>query len=52
MVVQVAYSGRRVAWLPEYVSNVSTHPSGRAWAGGVIGYVCMFTLEGNASPTS
>jgi WD40 repeat protein len=35
-----------IAWLPLALQGIVTHPPGRTWAGGVRGYVCLFTLEG------
>ena len=34
------------------IAHLCTHPSGRIWANSVGSYLCLFTLEGNASPTS
>jgi WD40 repeat protein len=46
-VVEEVANGRPLAWLPFTPQQLSTHPLGRTWAGGVGSYVCLFTLEGN-----
>jgi WD40 repeat protein len=43
---------RELGWLPGNVRNIARHPSAQVWAGFQGDYVCMFTLEGNVSPTS
>jgi hypothetical protein len=45
-VVQHATSLQPLAWLPEALAHLCTHPFGRIWAGGVGNYLCLFTLEG------
>jgi WD40 repeat protein len=49
--IKMADTQRSVAWLEEVVHSVATHPSGRAWAGRVNHWLCLFALEGDARTT-
>lgn len=40
-------SQKRVAWLPDEMTGVKSHPSGRVWAGYFGSYVCIMSLEGD-----
>jgi hypothetical protein len=44
-----AATGKAVAWLPEALFDITTHPTGRIWAGKVGKYLVLFTLEGDPS---
>jgi WD40 repeat protein len=50
--IEVASIGEPLAWLAGGLQDVAAHPSGRTWAGSSGKYLCLFTLEGEASPTS
>jgi WD40 repeat protein len=50
-VIKAVATRQPLAWFPEAVSDLATHPSGRTWAGGVGDYLCLFTLEGGAAAT-
>jgi WD40 repeat protein len=45
-VVEEAATGRAVAWLPDMVFGLMTHPAGRCWAGVSGSHLYLFTLEG------
>jgi WD40 repeat protein len=45
-IVLEAASQQPLAWFPESIAHLCTHPSGRIWAGCVGSYLCLFTLEG------
>jgi len=45
-VVHETTSLRPIAWFPEAIAHLSTHSSGRIWAGSLGSYLCLFTLEG------
>jgi len=49
MVIEDAATREAVAWFPATLDHTSTHPSGRAWAGSVVNYVAIITLEGETS---
>ena len=51
-VVERADSGKSVAWFPENLKSIATHPSGRTWAGAVASYLCLFTLECGEMPAA
>lgn len=44
-------SGPPIAWFPETIGHITTHPNGRCWADTIGNYLCLFTLE-NALPPS
>jgi len=35
-----------LAWFPDRIANLYTHPSDRIWAGSVESCLSLFTLEG------
>jgi WD40 repeat protein len=45
-VVERPDSGRTLAWFPAALKEIVTLPSARTWAGGVLNYFCLITLEG------
>jgi len=45
-VIERADRGQPVAWFPAAVHHVTTHPSGRTWAGAVANHLYIITLEG------
>jgi WD40 repeat protein len=45
-VIESSITGAAVAWFPTALDHISTHPSGRMWAGAAANYVCIFKLEG------
>jgi len=49
-VVLDATSFEPVAWFPEVLASRAKQLSGGVWAGGVAGYLCLFTLEGLDHP--
>jgi WD40 repeat protein len=50
-ILEDAHSGSPIAWHPVALRNITTHPSGRTWAGGSESNLILFTLEG-AAPES
>jgi hypothetical protein len=46
-VIEDAATRQPLAWFPLSLDPLATHPSRRAWAGGVADYLCLFTLEGD-----
>jgi WD40 repeat protein/ribosomal protein L37AE/L43A len=44
-VLETPITGEPVAWFPIVLHEIVSHPSGRTWAGKVVNYVCLFTLE-------
>ena len=44
-VIESTATGVAVAWLPMAVARITTHPSGRAWAGVLGEHLTLFTLE-------
>ncbi len=49
-VIQPAAAGGPIAWFSDALSDITTHPSGRIWAGSVGNHVCIIQLEGEAYP--
>jgi hypothetical protein len=45
--IQSATTGEAIAWFPQQLAELCTHPAGRTWAGSGDTYVALFTLEGN-----
>jgi WD40 repeat protein len=45
-VIESAVGLEPVAWFPTPLSFLTTHPSGRTWAGAAGRHLCLFTLEG------
>ena len=45
-VIEDSVRRQTVAWYPEHLSPLTTHPSGRLWAGAVRTHVHIFKLEG------
>jgi WD40 repeat protein len=45
-----AARGEPVAWFPIALYYITTHPSGRIWAGSVGNYIYIIQLEGNPEP--
>ena len=45
-VIQDCNTGQPVAWIALTPDRITTHPSGRIWAGRSDDYVCLFALEG------
>lgn len=50
-VIEARDDATPIAWFPVALTHVTTHPSGRIWAGITFDYVCLFTLESGTSPT-
>jgi hypothetical protein len=48
-VIEPAVGGPAVAWFSVALKNITTHPSGRIWAGTVTNHLYLIQLEG-ASP--
>ncbi|MBC8114054.1 MAG: hypothetical protein H7062_06730 [Candidatus Saccharimonas sp.] len=48
-VIEDAASGRPIASFPVALSFISTHPSGRQWAGAAANHLYLITLEGPAN---
>jgi WD40 repeat protein len=44
-VIQDATTGEALAWFPAALRHLSTHPSGRIWAGAAGHHLYLFTLE-------
>ncbi len=44
--VEPTAGGGPVAWFPVRLENITTHPSGRSWAGANANHVYLITLEG------
>ncbi len=49
-VIEPASGGEPIAWFPEALDNITTHPSGRVWAGSVGHHVHIIQLEGGPGP--
>jgi len=45
-VIEPAGSGEVVAWFPAAMDHITTHPSGRIWAGSVSNHLYIIRLEG------
>jgi WD40 repeat protein len=45
-VIEDASTGQGVAWFPEALRDITTHPAGRTWAGVVRQHVYILVLEG------
>jgi WD40 repeat protein len=50
LVIEVSATGEPVAWFPQEVQQIATHPSSRIWVGRVRNYLCLLALEGNPQP--
>jgi hypothetical protein len=48
-VIEPASGGEAVAWFPAALDNITTHPSGRIWAGSVRNHLYLIRLEGERS---
>ncbi len=46
-VIQDGKTGHAVAWIALTPERITTHSSGRIWAGSIADYVCLFALEGD-----
>jgi hypothetical protein len=46
--IEMARTGAETAWFGLALQHISTHPSGRIWAGAVFSYLALFALEGAA----
>jgi hypothetical protein len=44
--IEPATGGDPVAWLPAALEHLTTHPSGRIWAGSVGDHLYLIQLEG------
>jgi hypothetical protein len=40
------FPGAPIAWFALAVSDIASHPGGRAWSGRIANYLCLFALEG------
>jgi WD40 repeat protein len=49
-VIEPAAGGEPVAWFPVALLHISTHPSGRIWAGSVANHLYIIQLEGEPEP--
>jgi WD40 repeat protein len=49
-VIEPAAGGEPVAWFPDALVNITTHPSGRIWAGSVGNHLFIIQLEGEPEP--
>jgi len=45
-VIEPARSGDPIAWFPAAIEHITTHPSGRSWAGSAGNHVYLIELEG------
>jgi hypothetical protein len=45
-VIEPAAGGDPIAWFPAVLDNITTHPSGRSWAGSVGNHLYLIQLEG------
>jgi WD40 repeat protein len=50
--IESATDGQAIAWLAWYLDDLTTHPSGRTWAGSFDNYLALFTLEGSTPTTA
>ena len=46
-VIEPASGGEAVAWFPAALDCITTHPSGRIWAGTVRNHLYLIRLEGD-----
>ncbi len=49
-VIEPAAAGGPIAWFSDALNNITTHPSGRIWAGSVGNHVYIIQLEGEPGP--
>jgi WD40 repeat protein len=49
-VIEASAGGEPFAWFPADLWVITTHPSGRVWAGAVGNYLVLIRLEGEAPP--
>jgi hypothetical protein len=42
--------GEPIAWFPDALGSINTHPSGRLWTGGVANHQHVIELEGEPRP--
>jgi WD40 repeat protein len=45
-VIESSVTKEPVAWFPTTLYHITSHPSGRCWAGSMGNYLCLFTHEG------
>jgi hypothetical protein len=45
-VIEPAMGGNPIAWFPAALENITTHPSGRRWAGSENNHLYIIQLEG------
>jgi WD40 repeat protein len=45
-VIEPAAGGEPIAWFPAALENITTHPSGRMWAGSLYDHLYIIQLEG------
>jgi WD40 repeat protein len=48
-VIEPAVGGEPIAWFPAQLDHITTHPSGRVWAGKVENHLYIIQLEGEVS---
>ncbi len=48
-VVEDVVTGRKIAWLPVALEQMTTHPSGHLWAGASANYLALFRLDFTAA---
>ena len=51
MVIDEVESQQPVAWFPQRLGHITTHPSGRTWAGAVENRLHVISLEEGLLPT-
>ena len=51
-VIERAEDGQAIAWFPSSMEHVTTHPSGRIWAGAFGNHVYLIQLEGDPASVS
>jgi WD40 repeat protein len=47
-VIETVSDSQPVAWFPQALHEIASHPSGRLWAGAAGNYLCLFILEGKS----
>ena len=47
-IIECQSTGAPIAWFPAVLHTITTHPSGRSWAGGEGNHLYTLTLEGEA----
>jgi hypothetical protein len=45
--VEEAVTGHAIAWYPEVIDHLTTHPHVPRWAGAIKNHLCLLQLEGN-----